>query len=184
MRNNVPSSDKPRRPLRPLDEGRLRELAIRYVGRYATTRFKLAAYLTRKLRERGWEGGQPVDLAALVAKMDDLGFVDDEAYAGAKARALTARGYGARRVAQALYVAGVGDEDRAEAEEGARAAAFDSARNFARKRRFGPFAAEAAEPDRRQKQIAAFLRAGHDVRLARRFVDSAPGCVPEAEDDA
>ncbi len=184
MRNNVQSSDKPRRAPKPLDDERLRDLAIRYVGRYATTRFKLAAYLSRKLRERGWADGEaPADVEALVAKMDELGFVDDEAYAGAKARALTARGYGARRVGQALYAAGVEEQDRAEAEEGARAAAFDSARRFARKRRFGPFAAEAADPDRRQKQIAAFLRAGHDFRLARRFVDSLPGSVPDPDDD-
>ena len=29
-------------------------MALAYVGRYATTRAKLASYLGRKLRERGW----------------------------------------------------------------------------------------------------------------------------------
>ena len=184
MRNKVRSSEKPRRAPRPLDEERLRDLAIRYVGRYATTRFKLAGYLSRKLRERGWAEEKPADVDALVARMDELGFVDDEAYAGAKARSLTARGYGARRVGQALYAAGIEEEDRSEAEEDARAAAFDSALHFARKRRVGPFAAEPAEPEQRQKQIAAFLRAGHGFRLARLFVESAPGCLPTADEEA
>ena len=183
MRNKPSSPGKRHHTPRPLDEERLRELAIRYVGRYATTRFKLATYLSRKLRERGWDGAAAADIEGLVAKMDELGFVDDEAYAGAKARSLTQRGYGARRVGQALYAAGIGDDDRAEAEEDARAAAFDSAHRFARKRRFGPFAAETADPDRQQKQIAAFLRAGHDFRLARLFVQAQPGCVPDCEPD-
>ena len=41
---------------KPLNEERLHELALFYVGRFATTRAKLIAYLSRKLRERGWEG--------------------------------------------------------------------------------------------------------------------------------
>mgnify|MGYP001964310084 FL=1 len=179
MRNNLQSSERRRKPLRPLDEERLRELAIRYVGRYATSRHKLGSYLARKLRERGWEDEGTPDIDALVSKMDELGFVDDEIYAGMKARSLTARGYGVRRVGEALYAAGIEEQDRAAAEEEARAAAFDSARRFARKRRIGPFAAEAADPDRRQKQIAAFLRAGHDLRLARLFVESPPGSEPD-----
>lgn len=182
MRNNVQHRDTPRRAKRPLDAERLRALAIRYVGRYATTRHKLSQYLARKLRERGWADEGEADIAALVARMDELGFVDDEAYAGAKARALTGRGYGARRVGQALYEAGVNESDREEAERDTRAAAFASARTFARKRRIGAYASQAADPDRRQKQIAAFLRAGHDFRLARLFVEALPGMIPKDEE--
>ena len=49
-----------KRPPKPLDEDALRDLALRHVARFATSRGKLLAYLNRKLRERGWAG----DLAA------------------------------------------------------------------------------------------------------------------------
>src|SRR3546814_2912886 len=39
----------------------------------------------------------------------------------------------------------------------------------------GPYASQAADRDMQQKQIAAFLRAGHDFELARRFVGAGPG---------
>ncbi len=183
MRKNVRRSGEPRRPPPQLDEERLRDLAVRYVGRYATTRYKLGVYLARKLRERGWDGEHPPEIDVLVARMDDLGFVDDEAYAGAKARSLTARGYGMRRIGQALYAAGVEEPDRAEAQEEAAAKAFDAARTFARKRRIGPYAERLADPDKRRKQLAAFMRAGHGFTLARSFVDSQPGAMPEPQPD-
>ena len=43
------------------------------------------------------------------------------------------------------------------------------------------FAAE--RPDRigREKALAAMLRAGHPMDLARRLVDAAPGAVPDGE---
>ena len=45
-----------KRPRPPLDPEGLERLGLFYAGRYATTRAKLAAYLRRKLRERGWSG--------------------------------------------------------------------------------------------------------------------------------
>ena len=45
-----------RRPRPPLEQEKLSELALSYVGRFATSRAKLATYLERKVRERGWTG--------------------------------------------------------------------------------------------------------------------------------
>lgn len=157
---------------RPLDETALRDLALAYVARFATTGAKLEGYLARKLRERGVAEDadgrvQAPDVAALVSRLIELGYVDDEAYARSKTRDLTARGYGARRVEQALWAAGVDEnvrEDTAPGEADTRRAAI----LLAKKRRFGPFgiASEEDEPaeqvqKRREKQIAAMLRAGH-----------------------
>ena len=49
---------KPRKPRPPLNAAKLEELALGYVGRFATSRAKLLSYLKRKLRERGWDGDQ------------------------------------------------------------------------------------------------------------------------------
>ena len=157
---------------RPLDETALRDLALSYVARFATTGAKLEQYCARKIRERGVaedEDGRTkeLDVTGLVTRFIELGYIDDAAYARSKSRDLTARGYGARRVEQALWAAGVEEDVRGDSAPGEgesrRAAVL-----LARKRRFGPFGvAPEEEPDHearhkaREKQVAAMLRAGH-----------------------
>lgn len=166
----------------PLDEEGLERLALHYAGRYATSRAKLSAYLERKLSERGWggEGAPPVD--RLVRRFAELGYVDDAAFAAARSASLQRRGYGERRVAQVLRQAGIDAGDGAAARAAARDGAFAAALRFAERRRIGPFAAAAPDRPGREKALAAMLRAGHPLGLARRIVDAAPGEVPEPDD--
>jgi len=153
----------------------LRELALRYVGKYATTRAKLREYLTRKIRERGWaESGEP-DLEALAARFAELGLIDDAAFALAKSRSLSARGYGKRRLADQLRRAGVDDADGADASAHADDEAVDAALRLAQRRRIGPFADVAADPAQREKWIAALVRAGHGFTLANVIARLEPG---------
>lgn len=173
--------ERGRRAPRPLDGGTLQELALRYVSRFATTRAKLRDYLRRKLRERGWSGSGEPDLAALIERIAELGYVDDAAFARAKAGALGARGYGARRVKQALSQAGVSEADGEEARAVAADGAVDAALRFARRRRLGPFATVQTDPSAREKALAAMIRAGHGFALARAIVDAAPGEEPDLE---
>ena len=165
----------PRRPRPPLDQAKLDELALRYVGRFATTRSRLQDYLTRKLRERGWSGSAEPDPAAIAERLAGLGYVDDAAYALAKSRALGGRGYGARRVRQSLRAAGVEEADQAPAAELAETERVESALRFARRRRLGPFANARAQRDERERAIAAMIRAGHGFGLARAIVGLDPG---------
>lgn len=169
----------PRRPRRPLDPRRLDELAVAYVGRFATTRAKLATYLARKLRERGWEGEGAPAIEALVERLARLGYIDDAAYALAKARSLGQRGYGGRRVSMALRQAGVGEDDGRAAEDASREQAVGAALRFAQRRRLGPFAAARPDPRERERAFAAMLRAGHELDLARRIIDLAPEKDPD-----
>lgn len=164
-----------RRPPLPLDQPRLDELALAYVGRFATTRAKLASYLARKLRERGWEGERSPDVEAIVERLSSLGYVDDRSYANIKARSLTARGYGARRVGDALRSAGIGEEDSAEAREQAESEAVESALRYARKRRIGPFASDSPDRAQVERSLAAMVRAGHDFGLSRAILEMEPG---------
>ena len=159
----------------------MHELALFYVGRFATTRAKLAAYLNRKLRERGWEGDGLPDVERLVERLAASGLVDDAFYAQSKARSLTERGYGAARVRQSLRAAGVDDEDGAAAHELAAEEAAAAALRFARRRRIGPYAD--ARPDRaaRERALAAMIRAGHGFELARAVVDAEPGSEIDIE---
>ena len=174
-------TDPDARQPRPLDAAGLERIALRYVERYATTRAKLADYLRRKLRERGWagEGAAPVDI--LVETLASLGYVDDAAFANARAASLTRRGYGLRRVAMSLKAAGIDAEDAAGAEDAAREQAWDAAMAFARRKKIGPFAPAAPDRPERERAFAALLRAGHDVAIARRIVQSDPGGVPQMD---
>jgi regulatory protein len=169
---------KPRK-VSPLDETGLRDLALSYVARFSTTGAKLESYLARKLRTRGVaedDDGtmRDLDVTGIVTRMIELGYIDDEAYARSRSRDLTARGYGARRVEQVLWAAGVDEEIR----EGSAPGEAESRRAailLAKKRRFGPFARSSGDggfgddkdtdragaQKKREKQVAAMLRAGH-----------------------
>jgi regulatory protein len=170
-----------RKPRPALDSQSLAALALHYVERYATTRAKLAGYLYRKIRERGWEGLAEPDVESIVERFADSGYVDDGAYALAKSRSLSARGYGAGRLRQSLRQAGVEERDSAAARSLAEEQAADSALRFARRRRIGPFAADRPDCKGRQKALAAMLRAGHGFDLARAIVDLAPGANIDPE---
>lgn len=168
-----------RRNPQPLTSARLEELALAYVARFATTQAKLAAYLQRKLHERGWDGDGSPPVEALVCRYAELGYLDDAAWARMKTGSLLRRGYGARRVGQALGQAGITEDLRAgmhppEGEQRRAALAM------ARRRRFGPFSVQVPDRPAREKQIAAMLRAGHPLDIARGIVDASD---PEAAEE-
>ena len=175
-------ANRVRRPRPPLDSARLDELALAYVGRFATTRAKLSTYLKRKIAERGWAGGRPAEIDSVVGRLERLGYVDDAAYALAKSRSLTGRGYGERRVRQALRAAGVGEEHSLQAREHASAEAVEAALRFARRRRLGPFGGGVGGGDERavrERALAAMIRAGHDFALSKAILALEPGSDPD-----
>ena len=177
---------KPRTPPAPLDAQRLEELALAYVARFATSAGRLAAYCRRKLRERGHagsdEGAAPPDIEALVERFVAKRYVDDASYARVKTGGLLRRGYGARRVDQALRADAIAEPLR-EAVAPGEADRREAAAAYARRRRLGPFARDrltSPDPRAREKQLAALLRAGHDSGHARRVLAAvSPGEVEE-----
>jgi regulatory protein len=181
----------------PLTETKLRDLALHYAARFASTGARLEAYLLRKIRERGLAADADgrtveVDIPALVARLVELGYVDDDAYARMRARDLGARGYGARRVEETLRHAGVGEGLR-RAHAPGEAASRRAAALMAQKRRLGPFGARAegldplARRKAHEKAVAAMLRAGHQydhvkVILAATRIEDVEEWIAEAED--
>ena len=162
-----------RRAPKPLGKVALEELALAYVARFATSAGKLTAYLNRKLRERGWDGEEQPDVAAIVGRFVGLGYVDDATFARAKAGGLLRRGYGERRVDQALTAAGIAEEQRLNARGSVREQR-QAALIMVRKRRFGPFGRDGLpDPALREKQVAALLRAGHPLASARDLINAA-----------
>lgn len=163
------------RVLKPIDAAQLQDMAVGYAAKYATTAAKLQRYLTRKLAERGWSGAELPDVEGLVERICRLGYVDDRAYAAAKMRDLTGRGFGTRRVRGALAAAGVARDDvqaAVDAGENAEELALATAIAFAKRRRFGPFARDGSsnDPVKARREMAAMARAGHDFAVSRRVL--------------
>lgn len=162
-------------------------MALAYVARFATSAGRLEDYLRRKLRERGWagEGTGEAKVAAIVERHVELGYIDDESYARMKTGSLLRRGLGQRRIAQALGQAGIDEDIRAEVMPD-EAAAREAALAYARRRGLGPFSRRAMSDDpaerraRREKEIAAMLRAGHAMGAARAILEAAD---PQAAQD-
>ncbi len=155
---------------RPYDLESLERAALDYAARYATTQSKLSAFLRRKLRERGWAAEEAPPVAALVARFAANGFVDDASFARNRTESLVRRGYGMRRIETTLRGAGIDcdiiDAERAIVREGAEAAAMA----YARRRRLGRFSDKLQDVASNRRALAAMLRAGHDMDVARRVL--------------
>lgn len=173
--------DPPRKPKPPLDREQLERLALFYAGRYATTRAKLGGYLGRKIQERGWAGAEPPPTAELIERFAQLGYVDDAAFAVARTASLQRRGYGARRIKQALNGAGIDEQDAAPAERAAAEGAWTAALRFAERRRIGPFALEPLDRPARERALAAMIRAGHPFDTAHKVLNIRPGEIPDSD---
>lgn len=167
-----------RQPAPPLNPVSLRALALHYVGRFATTRGKLAIYLRRKVRERGWSIDEAPDIQALVEEFAERAYVNDQSYAEEKTAALKRRGMGAFRIKAALQDAGIENE----LVEGLTHISEDEgqclALDFARRRRIGPYAISAPDDRLRKRWMAAFMRAGHSASNARLILSMQPLDIP------
>ncbi len=169
MQSEPTRVSKKRRKL-VLDNAVLRTLAMNYAARYATNSMRMARYLRRKVNSAEWTDTQLPQIDDILARMAELNFVDDAAFAQAKGASLARRGFGARRIAQAL---------RAEGADGELISDITSpidplvaAHIFARKKRLGPYAQKPLQPDDRRRQLATFARAGHDFSIACAILDS------------
>lgn len=152
----------------------LERAALDYAARYATTRAKLAAYLRRKLRERGWTGTGSPPVEVLVQRFAEVGYVDDLVFASARTDSLLRRGYGARRIDTALRAAGIDAETAGGLRDHIDAGADEAAARFARRKRIGPFADHVPDRDERRRWIAAMARAGHPIDVVLRLLEADP----------
>lgn len=177
-----PATTKPaKRPAKPPTPERLRRRALYYLERFAASRAHLGAVLAR----RALRDAQALDLPAapvreaidrLLDDLEQLGLLNDAAYAEARARRLAEKGKPPRRIAQDLTSRGVARE-LATAATGALEAEspdleLETAIAFARRRRLGPFARD-PEATPSQKAMAAFARAGFTSATARRVLAAA-----------
>jgi len=155
-----------------IDAALIENWALSYLGRYASAAENLRQVLRRRVRRRAGGDAEAAAEAyrlidALVARYSAAGLLDDAAYAAGRARRGIAQGRSLRRIAAGLAAKGVGAADTAIALAALRDGGGDpelaAACAFARRRRLGPFRTAPAE---RQRELAAFARAGFTRRTA------------------
>ena len=189
-------------PVKPLTAVGLEEAALRYLERYAASVAQVRRVLLERVRRAvaagvgdAEQGG--VWVAALLARYQASGLLNDTAFAEAKTASLRRRGASQRKIQGWLAERGVAREDirraldaeanaeanaDANAETGAETkAAIDqgppelrAAWALARRRRLGPFRPPTQRLERRLKDLAVLARAGFSHTIARQVID-APG---------
>jgi regulatory protein len=185
--------DNPSAPRRPPDrpapdEASLREAALNYVARYATTEAGLRLVLHRRIdrwareatdRDTAQElaAAAKAVVAGVVGRMVELGLLNDAAFAESRARGLALSGRSQRAIAARLMAKGIDAEQiRAVLPEGEEAE-LAAALILARKRRIGPF--RTAEPDR-NRELGVLARAGFPRDVALRALEMEPEAAEEA----
>jgi regulatory protein len=167
------------RRTKPATRALLEAVALRYLERFASSAASLRRVLMRRVRRSAQEhGSDPAEGAAMVeaviARNLALGLLDDDAYARAKAAGLHRRGRSAKGIAATLAAKGIARDlvqavtGNAEARPGGDLAA---AAALARRRRLGPYRDEGEREAHRQKDLAAFARAGFSRYVAERVLD-------------
>jgi len=186
-----PKSAGRRRGPRKVTEKRLRNVALHYVARYAATTESLRRVLMRRVLASARSHGTDADegaawTEALIIRFQELGYLDDRAFAETRARALTARGLSLRAVRGRLRQKGVSADDIEAALEALTDEMAEpdlaAAAALARRRRLGPYRSDEVRPERRDKDLAALARAGFSYDIARRVIEA--DTVAELEDMA
>ncbi|WP_306226418.1 regulatory protein RecX [Bosea beijingensis] len=165
----------PARAPRRITPDYLQRAALHYLERYSAPAAQLRRVLARKVALSCRHHGE--DPAAHAATLDEVvsrciasGLVDDQRFAEARAATLRRRGRSARAVAATLAAKGVGRELAARASNVGDEEELAAARKAARRKRLGPW----SRGDRgasRQKDLAALVRAGFTITVARAVID-------------
>ncbi len=162
-------------PIRPPDRAALERKALRHVARYETSARHLAAVLRRFLARHGMV--EEAWIEAVVAKLVERKLVDDRRFAEVRGRGMKRRGTAKSLIRRDLSARGVAPEDAEgalgllEAEEGGDR---ESAENYARRRRLGPYRQAEKRAEFRLKDMAALARRGFGPEIARAVIDGEP----------
>lgn len=169
---------KTRKLPRRMTAERLENIALHYLGRYASSSGNLRRVLMRRVeRAAAAHGDDPADGArlvdALIARYQRSGLIDDRAYATQKAASLQRRGASRFGIRGKLRQKGVEADLIDDAvtildEGGSGAGELAAACALIRRRRLGPYRAAGQRTAMRQKDLATLARAGFGLTVARR----------------
>lgn len=167
------------RPLPPLDEKWLEQVALRYAAKWETTEKGVCEALARKLTARCAQTGEEAEamrgaIPEVAARLVARGYVDDRRFATQLIARLERQGRSRAYIVGKLQIKGVSEEIiddlLSEVGPGAEEAA---AWRVALKRRLGPYCPDPEKrATQRDKHLGILARQGFDLDLATRIVDA------------
>lgn len=189
MRDPTREPEQPprrRRAPRKVTPGTLMNAALFYLQRFAASRASLRRVLERKCRRSQAHHGGDLDemrgwIEEVLDKLERQRFLDDAAFAEARARSLAARGTASRAIRLKLVQQGV---DAGLIDQALAALAEEighhtdgspdlvAAVTYARRRRLGPWRPPQRRAEMRDKDLTALARRGFSADIARRVIDA------------
>lgn len=179
--SKVPAANRKRGVSGKATPERLRNIALRHLERFATSSEGLREVLRRRAIRSARRHDTDLSQAEawideIIVRFEEIGLLNDKAFAEARAKSLHGRGLPARTIKLRLARKGVeaGDVDEAlaslktEHEE----PEFEAAVIFARKRCLGPYRDSGNRRAMRQKDMAAMARTGFSHDMARTVIDA------------
>ncbi|MBV6656436.1 MAG: RecX family transcriptional regulator [Devosiaceae bacterium] len=167
-----------RRAPRKMTADRMRRIALAYLDRYEASEQQFRAMLMRRAtRAAQAHGDAPGDFVAMVdaevAHAVEAGYINNRRFAENQVSAQRGRGASARHIAGRLRARGVVDDDIDAALAADERDDPQAAERYAQRRRLGPYRTKDRET-RRDRDVAALVRAGFSFRLAASIIDRAP----------
>lgn len=177
------TSETPRKLQAPkkITEKYLKNSALYYLQRYATSSANLKSVLMRRIKRSSSHHDTSVDegaalLDGVVTRLEELGLLNDGAFAEAQAVSLHRRGTSRRAIRMKLFQKGLGGDDIDAAltalGDEFENAEFTAAAALARKRRLGPYREKDARKELYEKDLAALARAGFSYDIAKQVVET------------
>jgi regulatory protein len=173
-----PRSQKNKIP-RKITESSLRNIALNYLHRYASSKENLKSVLKRRVMRSAWFYEIDIKEASvwietLVEQLDKSGIVDDQAYAEGRMRALFRLGVSPKSISQRLGQKGVNSnliqQVISELYTKTTDPNLSAAKNLVKRRRLGPYRQSNKREERQYKDLAAVARAGFDFQTAYKVI--------------
>lgn len=166
----------------PPSDAALREAALAHLARYAATRAGLTRVLDRRVERLARAAqAEPEQVQAarqavrgVVARLAELGAVDDAAFAETRARSLARAGRSRRAIAAHLAQRGVPADTAAAALPDEGEAELAAALAWAMRRRIGPFRRAPVDEAGQLRELGVLARAGFAQPVARAALAMAP----------
>ncbi len=176
---------------RPVSAQSLRNAALRYLDRFATSRENLRQVLMRRVHKSNYHHDTSVQegidwIEDILNKLEKANFINDKTYAEGRAGALHRKGTSLRVIKMKLMEKGVSEDDIAFALESLREETQspnlerDAAIALAKRRRLGPWRLPEKREALKEKDLAAMARVGFSYDLARDVIEASS---PEDLDD-
>jgi regulatory protein len=180
QQNARSSARSERRKPRKATAQSLRNAALFYLQRYATSAENLRRVLKRRVERAALEYGSDVQEGAgfvneIIIRYRETGLLDDLVYAKAQTQSLRRRGNSLRMIFARLQAKGVAREDielaLTELDLSVTDADLSAAIIIARRRRFGPWRLS-DRADRRMRDLAALARRGFSYAVSKQVIDA------------